>query len=228
MDQRMYHGNIDPHALADYLVGVFNNQPAMHYGHSHSMAQKISQGERVYVQIMRVGEWSGYEHNALSVQILRTAGGVSISMGQSDWLDLDQGGLAGMLLGALLFPPLLLFPVLSGLTRSNFAHDVWEAIDNYCIQARPRNPRPSRGFYCSYCGAFNHPAAAHCHSCGAPFDVTAPPHPEQPGRQQTPDEQQAAERASNDTVEAEQVVCAHCGATVAAAKFCGNCAAPLR
>lgn len=232
MEQRIYRGNIDPNALADYLVGMFNGQPAMYNAYPHSMAQKINQGERVFVQITRSGDWIGHEHGALGVQILRVAGGVSVSVGQSDWLDLDQTGLAGMLLGALFFPPLLLFPLISGLTRSTFVQDVWGAIDHYCMQTRPRAQHAPQGFYCSYCGAFNHPAAACCHSCKAPFDSAPQPRAAQSSQEQAPGEPPGQKQpfASEPVSPAlsESVVCPRCGATVAAARFCGNCAAPLR
>lgn len=217
MEQRIYHGNIDPNALANYLVEIFNQQPALYPHHPYSMAQKIDQGTHVYVQIMRASSWSGSEHGALSVQILRVAGGVSISMGQADWLDLDQTDLVGTLLGALLFPPLLIFPMIHSLVHSTLSQDVWGAIDSYCLQepVRPTRRTAPQGFYCSYCGAFNHPTAAHCHACRAPLDVAPPPQPKQPP-------QPTADEPAQETV-----VCLYCGKKVANAKFCGNCAAPL-
>ena len=219
MEQRIYRGNIDPDALANYLVGAFHQQPAFSHSYPASMAQKINQGEYVYVQIMRASDWGRSEHGAISVQILRIAGGVSVCMGQADWMDMDQSGLAGMLFGALFFPPLLLFPMLHGLMHSTFSQDVWAAIDTYCMPApaRPAQPRARQGFYCSYCGAFNHPTAAHCHACKAPFNAAPPPQPEQ-----------AQQPAANEPEQEEMVVCPYCETTVAAANFCGNCAAPLR
>lgn len=216
MEQRIYYGNIDPNTLANYLVGIFHQSSASpHYG-PWSMAQKVKQGTQVYVQIMRAGNWSGSEHGTLSVQILKIAGGVNVSMGSSDWLDLDQAGLAGTLLGALFFPPLLLFPMIHSLAHSSLSQDVWNAIDAYCLQApaRPAQRGAPQGFYCSYCGALNHPTATSCHACHAPFAVT-PPQPEPPP-QPAPEEPARA-----------GVVCPFCGARVADAKFCGNCAAPL-
>ena len=45
MEQRLYHGNIDPDALADYLVNMFNQ------GYSGTAAQKVGQGNQFLVQI---------------------------------------------------------------------------------------------------------------------------------------------------------------------------------
>lgn len=232
MEQRVYYGPIDPNTLADYLVGIFQ-QPTFNHAYPVSMAQKINQGERVYVQIMRSGDWIGHEHGALSVQILRIAGGVSVSMGQADWLDLDQTDLAGMFLGALLFPPLLIFPMLRGLVHSGFSQEVWAAIEAYCVPtpARPAQPHAHQGFYCTYCGAFNHPAASHCHACQAPFNVAPPPQPAQPEQpappQPAPDEPAQPTQSTPVEPVPEVVICPSCGASVANARFCGNCAAPL-
>lgn len=241
MDQRVYYGNINPHALADYLVGTFQ-QPSTYYQVQHfTRAQKIVQGERVYVQIMRNSDWSS-GHRAIGVHITGIAGGVSVEMGVSDWLNVDETGLAIGLLGALFFPPLLLFPLIQGLTGSGFSHDVWNAIDAYCVQAnagqgyRPRTPQ---GFYCTYCGAFNHPGSPRCHSCHAPFNVASAP---QPSAQPTPEasaptppaaEQPAAPEASSPRPSSETrpmfalMICPNCKATVVPAHYCGNCAAPL-
>lgn len=221
MEQRIYYGNINPNALADYLVGIYHQPP--YYYQQHTRAQKIMQGKRIFVQIMRTSDWSGGGHRALGVHILSIAGGVSIEMGASDWLDLDEAGLAGMLLGALFFPPLLLFPLIQGLSNFGFSHEVWNVIDSYCMQAsgaQSRRAHTPQGFYCTYCGAFNHPAATHCHACQAPFNVAPPPQP-------TPAE--PAQPTPSTPVEPvpEVVVCPACGASVADAKFCGNCAAPL-
>ena len=59
MDQRLYHGNINPHALADYLVSVFHQQQPLAPQQYRTMAQKIVQGEHIFVQIMRTSE-GGY------------------------------------------------------------------------------------------------------------------------------------------------------------------------
>lgn len=240
MDQRVYYGNIDPNALADYLVGIFHQQPPVYYQPPRTMAQKIKQGERIYVQIMQTGDWSGHGHRALGIHIARIAGGVSVEMGSSDWLNLDETDLAGMLLGALFFPPLLLFPLIHGLTGSNFSQDVWNTIDVYCMQAgggRQGGARAPQGFYCTYCGAFNHPGAPYCHACHAPFNF-APPQAPEPSAQRAeeppapapqepaPQPEVSTDQTSGDAAPA-LVICPACHAEVAPANFCGNCAAPL-
>jgi hypothetical protein len=56
MEERVYHGNIDPNALADYLVRSFNQDFSYTgwYGQRYStMAQKVGQGNQILVQIAR-------------------------------------------------------------------------------------------------------------------------------------------------------------------------------
>ena len=241
MDQRIYYGNINPHALADYLVGTFQQPPFYYQSQHYTRAQKIVQGERIYVQIMRNSDWGLGGHRAIGVNILCIAGGINVEMGASDWLDIDETGLAGMLLGALFFPPLLLFPLLQGLSGSSFSHEVWNVVDTYCMQAsggQSQRPRSPQGFYCTYCGAFNHPGSPRCHSCHAPFNF-APPQAAaesaaQPVSEPTPpapEEPQAetsAQRAKSETRPMfALMICPTCKATVVPAHFCGNCAAPL-
>lgn len=234
MDQHIYYGNIDPPGLADYLVSVFHQQPPLS-SRPRTMAQKIVQGERIFVQIMRTGGWGSGGHRAVGVHIGRIAGGVSVEMGASDWLDLDETGLAGMLLGVLFFPPLLLFPLLQGLAGSGFPQEVWQVIDAYCMQAsagQAYRPRPPQGFYCTYCGAFNHPGAVLCHACHAPFGTASTESPVSetaaPQAEQRPPETNTTRARGVTRPMPALVTCPQCKAEVAPARFCGNCAAPLR
>jgi hypothetical protein len=230
MDQRVYYGNLNPHALADYLVGVYH-KPTFYYAQRHTVAQKIVQGERIYVQIMRTSDWSGSGHRAIGVNISRIAGGLQVEMGASDWLDIDEAGLAGMLLGALFFPPLLLFPLIQGLSSSGFSHDVWNTIDGYMQAGAHQGQRPHapQGFYCTYCGAFNHPGAPRCHSCHAPFNFAPPqPPPAQPAAEpEAPPATDAPHKSGETRPMFALMICPNCKATVVPAHFCGNCAAPL-
>lgn len=234
MDQRTYYGNINPDALADYLVGVYH-QPPFYSQQQHTRAQKIRQGERIFVQIMRSSDWSGSGHRAIGVHILGIAGGVSVEMGASDWMDVDEMGLAGMLLGALFFPPLLLFPLLQGLSGSGFSHDVWNVVDSYCMQVsggQSHRPRAPQGFYCTYCGAFNYPGAPHCHACHAPFKFAPSQPPAEPAAPAPPAQEVPAEASAPRATSATRpmfalMICPNCKATVVPAHFCGNCAAPL-
>ncbi len=241
MDQRIYHGNIDPNVLADHLVGVFNQHvnQGMYYSHHHTMAQRAGEGDQVLVQIMRAGSW-GRNGGTLGVSLARVPGGISISLGQSNWLDMDESTLAGMVIGALVFPPLLLLPLLSGLSRSTFDQDVWDVIDNYCAWIRSRSDSPPpRQFRCPYCGAYNQQEAPECLGCHMPLhqqqasQQNVSPEQAQPSQSSASSEPAAGQASVQETPSVsepgvEKVLCPQCGTRVTAGNFCGNCAAPLR
>lgn len=237
MNQRVFYGNINPVNLADHLVGVFNQHPGMYHNHPSTAAQRVGEGDSVLVQILHSGSWNN-SSSTLGVQIVRIPGGVSVNMGQSNWLDMDGSTLAGMVVGALFFPPLLLFPLISGLTSSSFDQDVWSVIEGYCSWAagQPEGATMPRFFRCPYCGAYNSLGAQQCVSCNGQFYYEPPqaPSASTPGSGNSQEFQQDNQTSPEPEAEqpvgeaAESVVCPNCGATVAAANFCGNCAAPLR
>src|SRR5262245_6328885 len=123
MTKRIYYGPIASQALADYLVSSFSEP-----WHA-ARAQKIVQGEQIYVQIMRHSDWGLSGRKAISVQITSFPGGVSVEMGATDWLNIDETGIAMGILGALFFPPLLLFPLIQGLSGSGITYDVWQVVE---------------------------------------------------------------------------------------------------
>ncbi len=209
MEQRFYHGNIDPNGLADYLVGTFGQGMFDSYS-SRMTAQKVGQGDHLLVQIARVRP-SGRIRNAIGVSIARTPDGISVSTGQSNWLDSSM--IAGGIIGAIFWPPLLLFPLARGVRNFTFYQDIWNAIDNYCLQAGATQGSAStaHGVYCAHCGAVNEEGSEVCAVCGSPL--------------YTGQQQQAPQYQPTGT--AGTVVCPKCGHTVAAANFCSNCAASL-
>ncbi len=233
MEQRVYVGNIDPNGLADFLVQTFN-QNFSYSGWSdryQTMAQKVGQGDQILVQVARARTSSGRIRGALGVSISRTSNGVSVSTGQSNWLDLDDPSIAGTLIGSLFFPPLLIFPVLRGIHNYTFYQDVWQAIDTYCTQggAHQGSTTTAHGIYCPYCGTINDETVQQCQTCGAPLQA-----------QQGQPQQQAAQQATQyytppprspqqpQQPAQEMVICPRCGQRVPAANFCNNCANPLR
>ncbi|WP_322480676.1 zinc ribbon domain-containing protein, partial [Thermogemmatispora sp.] len=210
MEQRIYRGNLTPDGLADYLVQTFGQQYS-YFGWGgrpmSTIAQKVGQGDHVLVQIAQAGSWSGRLRTALGVSISRLPDGISVSIGQSNWL---EGPLTGMLWSALFFPPLLIFPLIRGIGAFGFYQDVWQAIETYCAQAQATRTSTSslHGLYCTRCGAINDEAAQHCHLCGAPLQQVAPASPK---------------ATATSAASTELVTCGSCNERVVAARFCGNC-----
>ncbi len=222
MEQRFYHGNIDPNGLADYLV---NNFGSGYY--RRTMAQKVGQGDHLLVQIATVRS-SGRIRNSLGVSIGRTADGITVSTGQSNWI--DESVIGTSIIGALFWPPLLLFPLARGIRSYTMYQDIWNAIDTYCAQvgATQGNVTDAHAVYCRNCGSMNEENATECAVCGAPLHAGAG-QPQQQAPQYRPPTPQYQPPMPNATTNAtaSTVVCPSCGHTVAAANFCSNCAAPL-
>lgn len=202
MEQRVYHGNINPDALADYLVGMFNQ------GYGGTVAQKVGQGNQVLVQIGLLSHSGRRIRNSIGVSIYRTPDGVSVATGQANWF--DDPDLGGSLIGALYWPPLLLFPLARGINSYALYQDIWQAVDSYCAQAGAMqgNVTTAHAVYCHNCGVVNNEGDQVCRMCGASLYAPQPPHYQPPLQ--------------------GDVVCSRCGQTVSAGNFCNNCAAPLR
>jgi hypothetical protein len=139
------------------------------------------------------------------VSIVRTDGGVDVSTGQSNWIDLADANLAGFLIGAIFFPPLLIFPVVQGIRAYDLYRDIWQAVDAYCMQAGATQGgvTVAHGVPCPRCDVLNHEDARFCTTCGMQLEQPATVEPARAGQ--------------------EWVVCPECHHTVAATKFCGNC-----
>jgi hypothetical protein len=149
MEQRMYHGNINPDALADYLVNMFNQ------GYGDTVAQKVGQGNQVLVQIGLLSHSGRRIRHSIGVSIYRTPDGVSVSTGQANWF--DDPGLGGSLIGALYWPPLLLFPLARGINSYGLYQNIWQAVDTYCAQvgAMQGPVTTAHAVYCRNCGVVN-------------------------------------------------------------------------
>lgn len=208
MEQRAYQGNISPDGLADYLVNTFDAYM------SRYAAQKIGQGDHILVQVGRM-RYSGRSRAAIGISISKTNDGILVSTGQSNYF--SDPALAGSLIGAIFWPPMLLFPLARGVRSYGLYQDVWNAIDMYCAQvgATPGNMTTMHGVYCQRCGALNDEGVATCHMCGAPLTAQ--------GQEQTP----AYQPPATETPAQETVVCPTCGQRVAALTYCGHCGAPL-
>ena len=204
----MYQGNISPDALADYLVNTFNQ------GYDGTVTQKVGQGNQVLVQIGLLSHSGRRIRHGISVSIYRTPDGISVSTGQANWF--DDPGLGGAMIGALYWPPMLLFPLGRGINSYALYQDIWQAIDNYCVQAGAVQGAvtTAHAVYCRNCGVVNNEGDQVCKMCGAPLYAPQP--------------QQQAPHYQPPPPPPGMVVCPSCGQTVSTGNFCNNCAAPLK
>ncbi len=162
MEERTYHGDLNPDELANALLAQFNQ--------GGFVAQQLGQGERVLVQIGKRDRRRGIE-NALAVNIVKTPDGVNVALGQQQWLD-AAADLAQAGLGAL-FNPWSLLGNLGEIARDvgsfSLPSQVWQAVDNYCKSAGARlgGSTAQMTVKCAYCGAANPAGAPVCSACGA-------------------------------------------------------------
>jgi hypothetical protein len=131
MEQRTYHGQLDPHELADFLVQHFDPQPNL-------QAQKIGEGASNLVQIGR-GDVPKDIRHAVTVAISRLPDdqpGLIVTMGQQQWLTTRMATYMAMMgLISVLVTPWALFALLWPLSEAagstTLPHEIWNAIDTF-------------------------------------------------------------------------------------------------
>ena len=170
MDQRIFHGNIDPSDLAQSLLAEFNR--------GNLRAQIVGQTDNLAVQIStRVGAASGGQ-TALTVTLQKTPDGVLIQLGQQEWLG-TAASLGRTTMAALINPWNLvnrLDDIAQDVENLQLSEHVWQAIDQAAraigtgYQLSERLSRLS----CEYCGSANPVGEAACTACGAPLGKSQP------------------------------------------------------
>jgi hypothetical protein len=133
MEQRIYHGNVSPEGLADFLVQRYDPQDDL-------QAQKIGQGDSLVVQIGH-GDLPEKIKHAVTVGITRaidTEQGVVVTMGQQQWITPHMAAYAAMMgLISVLVTPwalfALLWPVSELIGSRTLPGDIWNAIETYVL-----------------------------------------------------------------------------------------------
>lgn len=133
MEQRIYHGNLAPEALADFLVQRFDPQ-------ENIQAQKIGQGDSLVVQVGH-GDVPAEIKHAVTVGITRAADaeqGVVVTIGQQQWISPKMATYAAMMgLIAVLVTPWALFgllwPVSELIGSRALPGEIWSAVDTYAL-----------------------------------------------------------------------------------------------
>ena len=170
VNQRIYHGDITPDDLADTLVATFNQ--------GNLRVQQVGQGDKVTVQIAsRQGAQSGGK-TALTVAIQRHEDGITVALGQQEWLGV-AASLGQTALSTLMNPWSLinrLDDIAQDVTSLNLPAQVWEAIEKFTRTAQATKTISERlqAVTCPYCGAANELKAPNCVSCSGPLGDVQP------------------------------------------------------
>ncbi|MDD2522639.1 MAG: zinc ribbon domain-containing protein [Anaerolineaceae bacterium] len=170
MSTRIYHGDIDPRQIANSLSAAFHR--------GNFQVQQIGDKDNLVVQIAtRQNRLSG-GRTAMTATISRVADGISITLGQQNWLGV-AASLGFSALSAVRNP----FSLLSRL--DDIAQDVesitledqiWEVIDRTAREYRVGHALSARlrRTVCPYCLTANEIAAGRCIACGAPLGEVQP------------------------------------------------------
>lgn len=192
--QRTYHGDIDPADMAKALMAAFNQ--------GNMRCQQMGQGQRVLVQIATRENARSGGKAALSIAIQKIEDGVTVSLGQHEWLGV-AASLGQTALSTLLNPWNLigrLDDIAQDITSLTLTERAWEAIEKYaqaCGVTKTLSDRLQTTM-CPYCHTANKVATGNCESCGAPLG------------------------------EAQPLACARCGHVMPPkSRFCANCGAAL-
>jgi len=191
--QRTYHGDINPDEMAAALVAAFNQ--------GNMRAQQVGEGDKVMVQIATRQGGSGGKA-ALSITIQRVEDGVSVAMGQHEWLGV-AASLGQTALTTLLNPWNLigrLDDIAQDVTSLTLVDKAWEAVEKFAQAAQITKTISERlqTVACPFCGTANKVGAPDCVNCGAPLGEHQP------------------------------LSCPKCGNVMPAkSKFCANCGTAL-
>ena len=171
VEQRAYHGSLDPKDLARSLV--------MRFSEGETQAHWIAgEAGRAVVQIQnRQMEYSD-PTTAVTVHISPTKTGITVSVSEQKLLsvaaDMAKSGVQAW------FNPLRLLGELDDIARNvrwlGLRSEVWEAVDEYC-----RTQGSGRGaagillhVVCPYCNTPNDIGAQNCKACLAPLAEAQP------------------------------------------------------
>jgi ribosomal protein L40E len=201
MEQRVYQGNIDPNALAQYLLDTWEQ--------GNTVAQALEGDEGIIVQVGQRSEgfFSDEPERALTLALEPLSDGLRVTLGEQQWYR-DGGGqiMVGGLIG--FFPFFFTWPLGGGQDEPvdpQLTSQVWESVERYVQQAGaatgtarqlphqqgaatgattrlPQQPGPATGatirlpgIHCPSCGTENAPEAERCRECGTYLQARACP-----------------------------------------------------
>jgi Double zinc ribbon len=165
MEQRVYHGNISPQAIANSLMAQFN--------HGNLRAQVLGQGEHLAVQIATSQFSRSGGQTALSVDIQKVEDGVMIRIGQQQWMGV-AASLGQTAIAALLNPWNLLGrldDIAQDIENLQLNEKVWVVVEQEVRAAGASTQLSERlsRLTCAYCGAAVPVGEPNCVACGAPM-----------------------------------------------------------
>ncbi len=171
VDQRAYHGTIDPEGLARAVV--------MHFDTDETRSQWMrGDGKRVVIQIQNRKVEHGDPHTAITIHVSPSETGIVVAVSEQKWLgmaaDLAKSGLLTLL------KPRRLLKELDDIARNvrwlNLRAEIWRTIEDYCENAGSGRGTAAllKNIPCAYCGTPNELGAQRCQACRAPLADVQP------------------------------------------------------
>jgi hypothetical protein len=170
MEQRIFHGEVEPRDFARALVGEFNR--------GNLRAQQIGDNKQIIVQIASRERARSGGQTALSVTLQKVEDGVAVNIGKQSWL-----GIAASLGETALHAwrnPFGLLHRLDDLAQDieylQLSDQVWELIEKTAdqLEATYELSDRLRRMVCPYCNTANPVGESHCIGCGAPLGDVQP------------------------------------------------------
>lgn len=172
MEQRIYHGSIDPDQLAQALLDEWDQ--------GETIAQALEAEGGIVVQIgqREAGWFSDEPRYALTIGIEQLDARVQVSMGQQQWYKAGGQIIVGGLFG---FVPFFFAWPLGGLFGGDdppidrdLPGQIWQTIERFTAQsgAATGPTRRLATVVCPACGVSNPQSAAYCSACGQSLRAT--------------------------------------------------------
>jgi hypothetical protein len=170
MEQRTYHGNLNPQNLADALLATFNQ--------GDLRALQRGRGKNIIVQIGSAQMRRSGGSTAISVHLTHVEDGVHIQLGEQQWLGV-AASLGKTALMALIRPATLigrLDDVAQDISSLGLADRIMETIQRRAeaMGASHEISQRLRRLICPYCSTANPVGDPHCLACGGPLGFDQP------------------------------------------------------
>ncbi len=170
MEQRVFHGNIDPEDLAEALEAEFNR--------GEFVAQRMGRGDNFMVQVATRRNQRAGGQTALSISVQKVEDGVAIGVGQQEWVGVAAS--LGKTAFSALRNPLSLLGRLDDIAQDvqslQLEADVWRTVEALArtVGASHQISERLRRLVCAHCDTANEVGAESCVACGAPLGRAQP------------------------------------------------------
>jgi hypothetical protein len=170
MEQKFFHGNMQPGDISQSLIANFNR--------GNYQVQQIGTGDQIAVQIATPHISQSGGQTALSIYIQKVADGVSIQLGQQAWFGVAAS--IGATALAALRNPFSLISRLDDLAQDiesiQLREEVWSVVETICraLGSGYEFSNRFKRYVCDYCNTANPPGEPRCIACGAPLGGIQP------------------------------------------------------